>query len=106
MMVLSLIFACDNWRICASAEDSCVVEVAIGAVGTGGVSVAVGGGGISSWPKAFVSCAKSFGAEIATSAAAANVMPVFWKPCIFIKSHSFCMIQHHNLALVARHVKA
>jgi len=88
-----------------SADDSGAAWPAVGA----GAVVGVSGGTpefISYGPNALVSCAKTFAVEKATSAAATNVMPVFWKPCIFITSHFFRMIQHHNLALVAEQVKA
>lgn len=108
-MVLSLIFACDNCKICMSAVDNGVVEVADG----GGAAICVSGVsggapavvGISYGPKALVSWAKIFAVEKATNVAATNIKPVFWKPCILITSHFFRMIQHHNLVPVANHVK-
>ena len=99
-MVLSPIFAWDNCKICICAADNGVVEPGMDGIGVsgGGACVSGVGGcefagvpvGISYGPKAFVSCAKIFNVEKATNVAAANVMPVLWKPCLFIKSHFLC----------------
>ena len=83
-----------------STGDNGVVEPIVGAVAVSGGGDWVSGGGacvstgvpvgIWYWPKAFVSWAKMFAVEKPTSAAAASVMPVFWKPCILIT---------HNLSI-------